>query len=91
MTGSLDVAVDLDLTTPHTTRVAQKGEQLLIADVQRRLMSTYAQLAPEQFSSAVTQARAHFEQSRVCDFVPLLVERRARAELAKTMQPAAAQ
>jgi hypothetical protein len=31
----------------------------------------------------VEDAHARFEQSRIRDFVPLFVERRARAELAK--------
>jgi hypothetical protein len=33
---------------------------------------------------------AHFEQSPIRDFVPLLVERRAGAELATLKEPAAA-
>jgi hypothetical protein len=69
--------------------VAQISEDLMIADVERRLSSKYAHLRPEQISAAVQTARARFEQSPIRDFVPLLVERHARAELTKPGQPAA--
>jgi hypothetical protein len=62
--------------------VAEISEQLLIAEVERRLTTKYAQLAPDRISSAVQNARARFEQSPIRDFVPLLVERHAGAELA---------
>src|SRR4029078_6386156 len=61
----------------------------MIADVERRLTSKYGHLAPERISAAVERARARFEQSPIRDFVPLLVERHARAELTKPRQPAA--
>ena len=71
--------------------VAEISEQLLIAEVERRLTSKYAQMiSPDQISTAVQKARARFEHSRIRDFVPLLVERRARAELAKLSEPVAA-
>jgi hypothetical protein len=52
---------------------------------------TYAQeqgtlaprLGPDKAVLFVEDAHARFEQSRIRDFVPLFVERRARAELAK--------
>lgn len=71
--------------------VAEISEQLLIAEVERRLTSKYAQMiSPDQISTAVQKARARFEHSRIRDFVPLLVERRARAELAKLSEFVAA-
>ena len=72
----------------HAVRVAEISEELMIADVERRLTSKYGHLPPEQISAAVERARARFEQSSIRDFVPLLVERHARAELTKPRQPA---
>ena len=66
--------------------MAEISEQLLIAEVERRLTSRFTQFAPDQVASVVMSARAHFEQSPIRDFVPLLVERRAGAELAKAGQ-----
>ena len=71
--------------------MAEISEQTQVADVERRLTSKYAQLPPDQISSVVRQAHARFEQSPIRDFVPLLVERHARAELAKASQPAMAE
>jgi hypothetical protein len=69
--------------------VAEISEELRIADVERRLTSKYGHLPPDQISAAVQRARARFAQSSIRDFVPLLVERHARAELTKPWQPAA--
>jgi hypothetical protein len=66
--------------------MAEISEQLLIAAVQQRLTSKYAQLPPDRISSAIQHAHARFEQSPIRDFVPLLVDRRARAELAGAVQ-----
>jgi hypothetical protein len=68
--------------------VAEISEELMIADVERRLTNKCGHLPPEQISAAVERARARFEQSSIRDFVPLLVERHARAELTKPRQPA---
>lgn len=66
------------------------SEQLLITEIEQRLTSKYARrISPDQISAAVQQARARFEHSRIRDFVPLLVERRAHAELAKLSEPVA--
>jgi hypothetical protein len=62
--------------------VTERSERALIAEVERRLISKYAQIPPDQISIAVQHAHARFEHSRIRDFVPLLVERHARAELA---------
>lgn len=58
------------------------SESLLIAEVEKRLSSTYVDLPRDRVSSAVQSARARFDTSPIRDFVPLLVERRAGAELA---------
>lgn len=65
------------------------SEQLLIADVERRLISKYPHIPVDQIGGAVQGALARFEHSRIRDFVPLLVERHARAELANMREPVA--
>jgi hypothetical protein len=62
--------------------MAEMSEQVLIAEAGRRLTSTYAEIPPDRVLTAIQQAHARFEESPIRDFVPLLVERRARAELA---------
>jgi hypothetical protein len=62
--------------------MAELSEHLLIAEVERRLTRKYAHIPTDQVSTAVQRVYAQFEQSPIRDFVPLLVERRARAELA---------
>jgi len=49
--------------------VAEISEELLLAEVEWRLTSKYAQIPPDQVSSAVRTAHARFEQSRIRDFV----------------------
>jgi hypothetical protein len=71
--------------------MAEISEQTQIAEVERRLTSKYAKLPPDQISSVVRQAQARFTQSPIRDFVPLLVERHAHAELAEASQPAIAE
>jgi hypothetical protein len=58
-------------------------EEQLVAQVVERLAFRYAQVPVEQISLAVHNARAQFEQSRVRDFVPLLIERLAHEELTR--------
>jgi hypothetical protein len=57
-------------------------EQDLIAEVKRRLTGKYVGVSPELISSAAGHAYARFAHYPIRDFVPLLVERRAGAELA---------
>ncbi|MET0698925.1 MAG: hypothetical protein ABWY93_04605 [Mycobacterium sp.] len=57
------------------------SEQLLIAEVEQRLTTSYAQIPASTVAAAVQNAHKLFDQSRIRDFVPLLVERYARAEL----------
>ena len=56
-------------------------EDALIRDVERRLIKKYNQLPPADVATVVGQAHATLADSRVRDFVPLLVERRAQREL----------
>lgn len=64
--------------------MADLSEQAAMAQVEERLVSTYIDLPPGRVADAVQHARAAFDGSSIRDFVPLLVERRARAELSAT-------
>ena len=59
------------------------GEEALIDEVHQRLAQKYAHVSPSEVSAAVDAALMNFERSSIRDFVPLLVERRASAQLAK--------
>jgi len=56
-----------------------EGEQ--IANVEHRLMKRFTEVPAETVSATVAQAHRHFITSTVRDYVALLVERRAHAEL----------
>jgi hypothetical protein len=56
-------------------------ERTLIGDVERRLAKKYTALPHDHVSAVVQYAYARFRSSRVRDFIPLLVERRADEEL----------
>ena len=68
---------------PQAVDVAQISETLLIDQVVQRLATRYAELPPDQVTGAVHSAHARFEHCPIREFVPLLVERRARAELSR--------
>ena len=55
---------------------------MLIGEVEQRLISKYPQHSRDYIVAVVRQAHAGFEASTIRDFVPLLVERKARAKLA---------
>ena len=56
-------------------------ERELITGVERRLAEKYTALPVDQISAVVRHAYAQFQSSRVKDFIPLLVQRRADEEL----------
>jgi hypothetical protein len=56
-------------------------ERALIHDVQRRLADKYTAFPLDHVAAVVQHAYARFQSSRVRDFIPLLVERRADEEL----------
>lgn len=56
-------------------------EEHAIADVISRLGERFPTATHEQISTAVVEARASFETAKVRDFVPVLIERDARARL----------
>jgi hypothetical protein len=71
--------------------LAETKEALMIAHVERRLISKYSHVRPEEVSTIVQSEVARFAHSPIRDFVPLLVERHANARLAKLESLAPAQ
>lgn len=62
--------------------VKNEAKQIRLADVGRRLTDTYNEVQPEHVTAAVRDAYSRFDSSQTRDFVPPLVERRAREDLA---------
>lgn len=62
--------------------VADLSEQAALAKLEERLTSRFAGVPPDRIASVIDAAHARFKQSPIRDFVPLLVERRAREDLA---------
>lgn len=52
-----------------------------IEDIIVRLSARFPHQPSTVVVDAVTEARSHFERARVRDFVPVLIEREARARL----------
>lgn len=57
------------------------NEQASIADLEQRLVVKYAQVPRERVVGVIQSAHASFADCHIREFVPLLVERRAHAEL----------
>jgi len=62
----------------HTIQVS---EDTLLADTERRLVDEFPYVAPAAVNTLIRKEHARFETSQIRDFVPLLVEKRARREL----------
>jgi hypothetical protein len=56
-------------------------ERALISDLERRLAEKYSALPMDHVTAVVRHAYSQFQSSRVRDFIPLLVQRRADEEL----------
>lgn len=56
-------------------------EDSLIQDVERRMVDRYGDVPAVEVIAMVRQAHSRFADSRVRDFVPLLVERQTRRQL----------
>jgi hypothetical protein len=69
-------------TADNSGRVPKKNEQELLSEIEERLVDVYTELKPEQVYATIGQVHADFDDSPIRDFIPLLVERRARRELA---------
>jgi hypothetical protein len=59
-------------------------ERAKIDAVERRLAQKYADLPHDDIAAVIQHAYARFNQSTVRDYVPLLVERRANEQLARS-------
>ena len=64
------------------------SEQDALEHVHQRLSSRHSELTSEEILVVIQSAHASFDASPIRDFVPLLVERRAGAELSARKAPA---
>ena len=63
--------------------MAEMSEQLLIAEVERRLTDKHPHIPSDQVSVVIQTVCAQFGRSPIRDVVQILVEWRAGTELAK--------
>lgn len=56
-------------------------EDVVFAEIADRLPDRYPQASAADIDAALGRAREHFHDAKVRDFVPVLVEREARAHL----------
>jgi hypothetical protein len=61
----------------------QVSEETLLAGILRQLLDEFPHVAPAAVNTLIREEHARFEASRIRDFVPVFVERRARRELKK--------
>lgn len=61
---------------------ARIPEQTRIAEIERRLMEQFPEVNVELLDEAVREHHSRFAASPIRDFIPLLVEKRVRQELA---------
>lgn len=59
------------------------SEELMMAEVLTRLGAAYPEFSADDVQGCVRRAQDHFQSSPIREFVPLLIERRARAELSR--------
>jgi len=62
----------------HTMQV---NEETLLAEIQRRLLDEFPSASPLVVNTLIRTEHARFKTSRIRDFVPLFVEKRARRDL----------
>ncbi|MGE2836753.1 three-helix bundle dimerization domain-containing protein [Mycobacterium sp. SMC-4] len=58
-------------------------EQQIIEDLARRLADAHTEVEPTEVARVVKEQHARFADRPIRDFVPLFVERNAKAELQK--------
>jgi hypothetical protein len=66
------------------------SEETLLADVERRLVDEFPYVSPMVVDTLIRKQHARFKASRIRDFVPLFVEKRARRELKTQIELASA-
>ena len=69
------------MTTPNLMRSLVVQERETLHRIVERLLPRFPELPAEYVEAAVVGRYRDFEHSRVRDFVPVLVERRAREDL----------
>jgi hypothetical protein len=79
---ALNCGLTVDIHERRLETMSDLSEQVALARLEERLTGIYAGLPADRVSAAVQDAHARFDQSPIRDFVPLLVERRVRAQLA---------
>ena len=85
------VPVDRCRLRAHAVLMAENKEAPLIAHAERRLISKYSHVLPEEVAAIVQSEVARFAHSPIREFVPLLIERHATARLATLESLAPAQ
>jgi hypothetical protein len=63
--------------------MVSNSETHVFLEIKDRLSAEFASVPPARVDTVIGDARESFSASRVRDFVPLLVERRARHELTR--------
>jgi hypothetical protein len=63
--------------------MAKKSEREVLDEVVQHLSSEFTQLPAGLIATVVEDGYLHFQQSVIRDYIPLLVERRARNQLAR--------
>ncbi|WP_280829104.1 hypothetical protein [Mycobacterium sp. OTB74] len=63
--------------------MVSKSETQTFLEIEDRLSAEFASVPPARVATVIGDVRQSFSASRVRDFVPLLVERRARHELTR--------
>ena len=63
--------------------MVELSEQQIIDQLAQRLADAHESVAPDRVAAVVHQEYSRFTGSRIRDFVPLFVERNARAELSR--------
>lgn len=56
-------------------------EDKAVAEIAGRLQERFPDAAPESIADAIAKARASFAGAKVRDFVPVLIEKEAKAHL----------
>jgi hypothetical protein len=75
--------VDQQVNGTQTSGVIELSEQAIIDQMVVRLASRYPTVAASTVSTLVHDIHSRYDDRPVRDFVPLLVERNAKAELSR--------
>jgi hypothetical protein len=71
------------VNTAQASGVIELSEQTIIDQIVARLTSRYPMVAASTVSTVVHDIHSRYDDRPVRDFVPLLVERNAKSELAR--------